>query len=156
MTLAHTHEDNLGEVSEGLKTGEPAFSGASRVAPVLLNVLILPMAASSSGGPSYKSSQRYFCAVTGEGRWMVIIWSKASPAGSQRRMTAWETQRASPELLQNHWISFVNNPEQVEETERVSRASPCGLNVQGGGLSQPSYVKKGPGTLFSTKGKCSQ
>lgn len=49
---------------------------------------ILPMAASSSGGPSYRSSQRYLCAVTGDGRWIVIIWSKASPAGNQRLITA--------------------------------------------------------------------
>lgn len=53
------------------------------------------MADSSSPGPSYSSSQRYFWAVTGDGRWMVIIWSKASPAGNQRRITACTWQKST-------------------------------------------------------------
>merc|ERR1719431_2529500 len=49
---------------------------------------LIPMQAASSAGPSYRSSALYFWAVTGEGRWITIIWNMASPAGSQFLITA--------------------------------------------------------------------
>merc|ERR1719412_2089009 len=48
---------------------------------------LMPTQATSSGGPSYSISALYFCAVTGEGKWMTIIWNIASPAGSQFLIT---------------------------------------------------------------------
>merc|ERR550539_826507 len=48
---------------------------------------LMAVQARSSGGPSYSSSAPYFWAVTGEGKWMTIIWNMASPAGSQFLIT---------------------------------------------------------------------
>ena len=41
------------------------------------------VAYTSSRGPSYRVSTRYFCALAGEGRWYTIISSSATLAGSQ-------------------------------------------------------------------------
>ena len=81
----------------------------------------IPMAASSSGGPSYRSSQRYFWAVTGEGRWMVIICSRASPAGSQRRITAWSRGYEGEMLARDQ---NENQHKQLQERGTPGRASP--------------------------------
>lgn len=48
---------------------------------------LMPRAQGSSWGPSYNISMRYLWAVMGEGRWIVIIWRRASPAGSHFCMT---------------------------------------------------------------------
>ena len=54
---------------------------------------LLPMAQASSWGPSYSSSILYRWAVTGEGRWITIICSIASPAGSHFLMIVWNQQQ---------------------------------------------------------------
>ena len=43
---------------------------------------MIPLAYASSWGPSYNMAALYLWAVTGEGKWMVIIWRRVSPAGS--------------------------------------------------------------------------
>ena len=52
-----------------------------------------PIAQASSWGPSYSSSILYRWAVTGEGRWMTIICSIASPAGSHFLMMVCNQQQ---------------------------------------------------------------
>ena len=71
---------------------------------IIINSLILtlgsqfltPMAHGSSCGPSYNISIRYLCAVTGEGKCIVIICKSVSPAGIHILMMA--LRRGLPSL----------------------------------------------------------
>ena len=83
-----TSKEELQQANDQMKTSRQQLHHKQSSKLTLGSQFLTATAAASSCGPSYNISIRYFWAVMGDGKWMVIICKRASPAGSHLRMMA--------------------------------------------------------------------